>query len=173
MSSSLNLENGKKNNQEIGSLKSRKNLSYLTSKIKIVPFKKHLLKIYKGDHYYILDKNRYDINTIMMLLDLEKINKLHDFYSSYPDGIERDLFVKIMEKELTYNATDPTDQINLVYGLYKFFCEIDFNGDGHMQWEEFTQFIIDTVEGDNDAKADDAEEESKITNFNEKKNDKI
>ena len=55
-----------------------------------------------------------------------------------------------------------------IYGLYKFFCEIDFNGDGHMQWEEFTQFIIDTVEGDNDAKVDEGDEDSKNKIFNEK-----
>jgi hypothetical protein len=30
-----------------------------------------------------------------------------------------------------------------------------------MQWEEFTQFIIDTVEGDNDAKLDDVEDYNK------------
>ena len=137
--------------------------------IKIVPFKDVFLKIYKDNHYYILDRYRYDINTIMMLLDLNKINKLHDFYSSYPDGIERELFVKIMEKELPNNLNDPTDQTNLVYGLYKFFCEIDFNGDGQMQWEEFTQFIIDTVEGDNDAKIDEAEDDNKAQIFNEKK----
>ena len=139
------------------------------NKITIVPFKDVFLKIFKGNHYYILDRYRYDINTIMMLLDLNKINKLHDFYSSYPDGIERELFVKIMEKELAINLNDPTDQTNLVYGLYKFFCEIDFNGDGQMQWEEFTQFIIDTVEGDNDAKIDEAEDDNKTQIFNEKK----
>ena len=55
------------------------------------------------------------------------------------------------------------DETNLVYGLYKFFCEIDFNGDGHMQWEEFTQFIIDTVEGES-GKINDDEENGKIIN---------
>ena len=139
------------------------------NKIVIVPFKNVFLKIFKGNHYYILDRYRYDISTIMMLLDLNKINKLHDFYSSYPDGIERSLFVKTLEKELPNNLTDPTDQTNLVYGLYKFFCEIDFNGDGQMQWEEFTQFIIDTVEGDNDAKLDEAEDFDKTQIFNAKK----
>ena len=44
---------------------------------------------------------------------------------------------------------DEDDKLNLVYGLYKLFSEIDFNGDSHMQWEEFTQFIIDTVMGEN------------------------
>ena len=60
------------------------------------------------------------------------------------------------------------DEANLVYGLYKFFCEIDFNGDGHMQWEEFTQFIIDTVEGDNEAKINENEDETTNKIFNEK-----
>ena len=153
----------------ISSNKERDENKQKNKDIRIVPFKNVFLKIYKDNHYYILDRYRYDINTIMMLLDLNKINKLHDFYSSYPDGIERELFVKIMEKELPNNLTDPTDQTNLVYGLYKFFCEIDFNGDGQMQWEEFTQFIIDTVEGDNDAKIDEAEDDNKQQIFNEKK----
>ena len=161
------------NNSELSLLNESKKLQKEgkidKNKITIVPFKNVFLKIYKDNHYYILDRYRYDINTIMMLLDLNKINKLHDFYSSYPDGIERELFVKIMEKELPNNLNDPTDQTNLVYGLYKFFCEIDFNGDGQMQWEEFTQFIIDTVEGDNDAKIDEAEDDNKAQIFNEKK----
>ena len=156
----------KNNNEEEQQIQ---NIKRDSNKIVIVPFKEVFLKIYKGNHYYILDRYRYDISTIMMLLDLNKINKLHDFYSDYPDGIERSLFVKTLEKELPNNLTDPTDQTNLVYGLYKFFCEIDFNGDGQMQWEEFTQFIIDTVEGDNDAKLDDVEDYNKNQIFNAKK----
>ena len=158
--------NDKNGNQEELELQKRERDH---NKIVIVPFKDVFLKIFKGNHYYILDRYRYDISTIMMLLDLNKINKLHDFYSDYPDGIERSLFVKTLEKELPNNLTDPTDQTNLVYGLYKFFCEIDFNGDGQMQWEEFTQFIIDTVEGDNDAKLDEVEDYNKTQIFNAKK----
>ena len=160
------ISNEKNGNQEELELQKRE---HDHNKIVIVPFKDVFLKIFKGNHYYILDRYRYDISTIMMLLDLNKINKLHDFYSDYPDGIERSLFVKTLEKELPNNLTDPTDQTNLVYGLYKFFCEIDFNGDGQMQWEEFTQFIIDTVEGDNDAKLDEVEDYNKTQIFNAKK----
>ena len=160
------ISNEKNGNQEELELQKRERDH---NKIVIVPFKDVFLKIFKGNHYYILDRYRYDISTIMMLLDLNKINKLHDFYSDYPDGIERSLFVKTLEKELPNNLTDPTDQTNLVYGLYKFFCEIDFNGDGQMQWEEFTQFIIDTVEGDNDAKLDEVEDYNKTQIFNAKK----
>ena len=39
-------------------------------KIFIVPFKKFFLKIYKGETYYLLDRYRYDVNTMMSLLDL-------------------------------------------------------------------------------------------------------
>lgn len=54
---------------------------------------------------------------------------------------------------------DFDDRINLVYGLYKLFLEIDFNGDEFMQWEEFTQFIIDTVMGENDNEKVEEEDE--------------
>ena len=136
--------------------------------ITIETYKNAYLKIFKNNCYYLLDRHKYDINIIMMLLDLNKINKLADFYKDYPDGIEKSLFIEKMKKELPFNPNDPMDETNLVYGLYKFFCEIDFNGDGHMQWEEFTQFIIDTVEGDNDAKVDENEDDNNNKLFNEK-----
>ena len=137
-------------------------------KIFIIPFKKVYLKIFKGDNYYLLDRLKYDVNTIMMLLDLNRINKLADFYKDYPDGIEKVKFVEFLKKELPCDYNDPMDETNLVYGLYKFFCEVDFNGDGHMQWEEFTQFIIDTVEGDKDAKVSENDEDKNAKIFDEK-----
>ena len=33
----------------------------------------------------------------------------------------------------------------LIYGCYKLFHEVDINGDGMMEWAEFTQYIIDAV----------------------------
>ena len=137
-------------------------------KIYIVPYKKYYLKVFKGDNYYLLDRYKYDVNTIMMLLDLNKINKLAEFYKDFPDGIEKAKFIEILKNELPCNLNDPMDQTNLVYGLYKFFCEVDFNGDGHIQWEEFTQFIIDTVEGDKDAKVSNSEDEKNSKIFDEK-----
>ena len=35
--------------------------------------------------------------------------------------------------------------MDLVYGLAKLFNDIDINGDEHMEWSEFTQYIIDSV----------------------------
>ena len=138
-------------------------------KITIVPFKKYYLKIFKGkSHYYILDRLKYDINTIMMLLDLNKINKLSEIFKEYEEGIEKIIFINKMKSELPCNLTDPMDETNLVYGLYKFFKEVDFNGDNQMQWTEFTQFIIDKVEGDGEAKVNEIDAESSNKIFSEK-----
>ena len=59
------------------------------NKITIVPYKNKYLQIFKGNSYYLLDRYKYDQNAIMMLLDLNKINKLGDIFVNYPDGIER------------------------------------------------------------------------------------
>ncbi len=37
------------------------------------------------------------------------------------------------------------DKFDLIYGLQSLFAEIDINGDEHMEWTEFTQYIIDAV----------------------------
>ena len=55
------------------------NLMEEDNKITIVPYKKRYLQIFKGkSYYYLLDRYKYDQNAIMMLLDLNKINKLGD-----------------------------------------------------------------------------------------------
>ncbi len=33
----------------------------------------------------------------------------------------------------------------MLYGAIKLFADIDINGDQHMQWAEFMQYIIDAV----------------------------
>ena len=109
------------------------NLMEEDNKITIVPYKKRYLQIFKGKSYYLLDRYKYDQNAIMMLLDLNKINKLGDIFVNYPDGIEKIKFIQIMKAELPSNPNDPMDETNLIYGLYKFFCEINFNGDGQLK----------------------------------------
>ena len=85
----------------------------------------------------------------MMLLDISKLNRLEGEFKNHAEGIIKLNFISLMVKELPH---DDSDTLNLVYGLYKLFLEIDFNGDEHMEWQEFTQFIIDTVMGENEIK---------------------
>ena len=138
--------------------------NFKNPKIEIEELSNNVLKIKKNNYYYLLDKYKYDINAIMMLLDLKKIYAIKEIFQEYPQGIEKNIFIKELKKKI---PVDIIDLPNLIYGLYKFFCEIDFNGDQYMQWEEFTQFIIDTVEGDSQAKNVN-EDERKIV-YNEKK----
>ena len=119
--------------------------------IKIIPYHKNSMKIIRGNQYFILEPNRYDINTLMMLIDLKKINKIEERFQSFPDGLDRLTFIKLLKSELPTNPSDPYDDVNMIYGLYKLFCEIDLSGDEIMQWSEFTQFIIDRVEGEDDS----------------------
>ena len=87
----------------------------------------------------------------MMLLDLKKINILGEKFRKFEKkGVEKFEFIKLIKNEID-NSSDNNNinSISLIYGLHKFFNEIDYNNDKHMQWEEFTQFIIDKVEGEN------------------------
>ncbi len=126
-------------------------------KVKILPYTKNRMKILVDNQYFILDPNKYDINNLMMLIDLKKINKIEEKFDKYPDGLDRLTFIKLLKKELPTNPNDPYDEINLVYGLYKLFCETDLSGDQIMQWSEFTQFMIDRVEGEENSDPNDYE----------------
>ena len=152
----FNKLNPSKQDKGIGSLKN--------PNLEISEFYNNILKIKKYNYYYLLDRNKYDTNQIMMLLDIERIHQIQEIFNEYPQGIEKNIFIKRLKKLI---PVDEIDLPNLIYGLYKFFSEIDFNGDGHMQWNEFTQFIIDTVEGDEDAKIINDDDDKKV--FNEKK----
>ena len=112
----------------------------------------HLLQIIKGNGYYLLNRDNYDVSKIMLLIDYQRLSMLGESFLNYesPDG--EDGVLKIDFTKMVFNLLKDRIQENektdLVYGLHKFFCEIDFNGDGHMEWAEFTQFIIDKVEGE-------------------------
>ena len=120
----------------------------------------NLLQILRGDEYFLLDLEKFDISKIMMLIDYQRLSMLGESFRNYesPDG--EDGVLKIDFTKMIFNLLKDLikedEQTDLVYGLHKFFCEIDFNGDGHMEWAEFTQFIIDKVEGEfsNDEKED-------------------
>ena len=128
---SKNIKNNNLNEKQKNKFETMNN-----SKIEIEEFSSNILKIKKNNYYYLLDRNKYDINTIMMLLDLKRIYAIKEIFHEHKQGIEKNIFIKELKKKI---PVDIIDTPNLVYGLYKFFCEIDFNGDQHMQWEEFTK----------------------------------
>ena len=90
------------------------------------------LKITRNGNNYYLDPKRYDISTLMMLLDISKLNTLENEFSKNKedgdDGLKRNVFIQLMMKQVMSEYEN--NKLNLIYGLYKLFSEIDFNGDG-------------------------------------------
>jgi hypothetical protein len=46
---------------------------------------------------------------------------------------------------LRYLPVKQIGEVKLAVNLCKFFSDVDVNGDGSMEWDEFTSFIIDKV----------------------------
>ena len=87
-------------------------------------------------------KEKYSAETLMMMLDKQRLRALKKEFKEHHDGIELPNFVWLMKCAL--NVADE-EKADLVLGLYYLFQEIDINGDEHMEWSEFTQYIIDAV----------------------------
>ncbi len=51
------------------------------------------------------------------------------------------------------------EKYELVHGALKLFSEIDINGDAHMEWSEFMQYIIDAVLENSDASTDESKKQ--------------
>ena len=107
-----------------------------------------VLQISKGNYYYLINREKYDITKIMMLIDYNRLSKLGQKFKEYEEGIEKIIFCTLLTNILKTEKMPINDLSDLIYGIYKFFAEIDFNGDNNMEWAEFTQFIIDKVEGE-------------------------
>jgi len=80
----------------------------------------------------------------MMLLDNEKLQALEDEFNDKPQGLNLRQFILLMKNAIDVPKKDKYDFVN---GLNKLFNDIDINGDGDMEWKEFTQYIIDAVIG--------------------------
>ena len=119
-----------------------------------------VLQISKGNYYYLINRENYDITKIMMLINYNRLSTLGQKFKEYDGGIEKIIFCTLLTNILKSEKMPINELTDLIYGIYKFFAEIDFNGDNNMEWAEFTQFIIDKVEGEHNI----AEEENKDGN---------
>ncbi|CAD8060727.1 unnamed protein product [Paramecium primaurelia] len=110
----------------------------------------------------LVERNPYQADRLMMMLDNEKLDALDKEFHEHPNGIELPNFIWLMKCAISHA---PEDKYELVNGLIKLFQDIDINGDGHMEWAEFTQYIIDAVIGSKDAQLYDTrfEKERELT----------
>lgn len=87
-------------------------------------------------------KGKYSAERLMMMLDKERLEALEEEFNEHPDGIELHNFIWLMKCAI---VVEPEERADLILGLYYLFQDIDINGDEHMEWSEFTQYIIDAV----------------------------
>ncbi|KAG7389280.1 hypothetical protein PHYBOEH_007545 [Phytophthora boehmeriae] len=92
---------------------------------------------------------------IMMMMDMEKalknVSTLRNEFLQKDKGLSIAEFVYVMMRFVQSSAqTDENSRLHhlsesqLVANLCELFAQIDINGDGSMEWEEFTSFIVDT-----------------------------
>ncbi|EGZ10227.1 hypothetical protein PHYSODRAFT_522483, partial [Phytophthora sojae] len=88
---------------------------------------------------------------IMMMMDMEKVSTLRNEFLRKVKGLSIAEFVYVMMRFVQSSAhTDENSRLHdlsesqLVANLCELFAQIDINGDGSMEWEEFTSFIVDT-----------------------------
>ena len=103
---------------------------------------------------------------IMMMLDTKKVHALQLEFEKVEEGLNVDQFVVVMKRFLNEsNKNDERDEYgnplsgrsnegespvlkpgeeDIVADLMELFAQIDVNGDGTMEWEEFTSFIVET-----------------------------
>ena len=93
-----------------------------------------------------------------MRLHTQNVSDLKTEFDQHEDGRLSLLdFVAVMQRFLkTYEETSSSSSslssfsssssssLNTISGLCDFFAQIDVNGDGHLEWEEFTSFIVET-----------------------------
>ncbi|ETW05164.1 hypothetical protein H310_04166 [Aphanomyces invadans] len=102
--------------------------------------------------YYKSDPEKGFTMDIMMMIDMAKVGSLREEFQRKERGLSVGEFVHVMLRfvKSSQNAQDDKSHLHkltepqLVAYLCELFAQIDINGDGSMEWEEFTSFIVDT-----------------------------
>ena len=63
-------------------------------------------------------------------------------WHNYENGMEISEFVLLISKFADHS---PHERIDLLNGACKLFTEIDINGDGKLEWNEFVLYVSDAV----------------------------
>lgn len=77
---------------------------------------------------------------ILSLLDHRVLGKIKRDFHRHKHPLSLEEFVDVMTQ---YLPVKQIGEVKLAVNLCKFFSDVDVNGDGSMEWDEFTSFIID------------------------------
>lgn len=73
------------------------------------------------------------------LLDYRKLAKIKKDFKLKKEGLQIHQFINIM----LHHLPEIADQVSLVNSLNELFAEIDVNDDKHLEWDEFSNYIIE------------------------------
>ena len=79
---------------------------------------------------------------ILKRLSLKKLQKLQTLFHVTNGGFSLRDFVNTLLENVPCTADEQVDMVNSAIQLFR---DVDVNGDGRMEWEEFISYIIDTV----------------------------
>lgn len=75
-------------------------------------------------------------------LDYRKLEMIYNDYKLM-GGSKNELDIETFIAVMLHHLPPPSDPVILVRNLIELFNEIDVNGDGDLEWVEFTNHIID------------------------------
>ena len=114
----------------------------------------------KGENDPTLNTGKGIVNDIMMVLDMDKVLDLQEEFQKADNGLTIYEFVYVMKRFIatavkntddntSHNLANMTETM-LASALAELFAQIDINGDGTMEWEEFTSYIVESGLSGND-----------------------
>ena len=81
-----------------------------------------------------------------MALEASSLKALHEDFDQDPDGLELEPYLSVFLNRLPKEKLGETheEKVMLIKDLVELFEQVDVNGDGSMEWDEFTGYCIDS-----------------------------
>eukprot|EP01042_Synura_sphagnicola_P031858 gene31858-41000_t len=88
--------------------------------------------------------------TMMMLMNPDALTNIRKEFFAREDAITLDEFIYIIQKHLVMGhreeeefSMETPEQREFGINMYELFKDIDVNGDGQLEWQEFTSFTVE------------------------------
>ena len=88
---------------------------------------------------YDSEEREDEDNDIMSHLNYRKLQKIKEDFKKQDESLSLQDFIKVM----LHHLPETRDRVGLVKNLIELFRQIDVNGDGQLDWNEFTGHIIE------------------------------
>ena len=83
-----------------------------------------------------------------MWLSMDSLTELHKYFEEHGDELSLEEFVTAMLKLCKDHAMGHNEQ-SMTALLVDLFAQVDVNGDGSLEWEEFSGFVVESGMGAN------------------------